>query len=269
MRFLLNRFQRYLAEIAFALRVGASLKDKFALVFWTLAFHAKLGKEQTLEASVRVGELTPHLRMRAGGGDLFVFYEMLMDDVYGVPPHLLTRKPEFILDLGANVGLAALAFAAHFPQAKIVCVEPHPETAALLRHNLACLGDRAGVVEAAVSGEPGTMRLNLAAGHYNASLVRRSDAGVEVRTTTVEQVMTETGMTRIDILKMDIEGAERLVLTPQPEWLKTVGFLTIELHDGYGFIELARDVATAGLIVEAVGGAQAIAHRKSGRLTER
>lgn len=215
-----------------------------------------------MEATVHVGDLKSHLRLRVGGGDMFIFYEVLMHGVYAVPAHFLTSAPEFILDLGANVGLASLAMAAQFPQAKITCVEPHPETVTLLRHNLACLSGRVTILEAAVSGESGTMRLNLAAEHYNASLVRNSDSGVEVRTMTVEKVMSETDMDRIDILKMDIEGAERLVLPSQPGWLKTVGFLTVELHDGYGFIELARDVEKAGLQIESVGVAQAIAFRK-------
>lgn len=260
---ILHRLQRYLAEGIFALRVGASFKDKFALIFWTLAFHAKLGKEHVLETTVYVGELMPHLRLRVSGGDLFIFYEVLMDGVYTVPPHLLTSKPEFILDLGANVGLSALAMAAQFPQARIICVEPHPETVKLLRHNLACLGDRATVIEAAVSSEPGTMRLNLAAEHYNASLVRSSNQGVDVRTMTVEQVMTDTGMERIDVLKMDIEGAEKHILPPQPEWLKTVDFMMAELHDGYSFDDMTRDVANAGLTVKGMGVAQATAHRQA------
>jgi len=182
--------------------------------------------------------------------------------VYAVPPQFIERKPEFILDLGANVGLAALFFAARFPEAKIVCVEPQPETASLLRHNLSCLGDRARVVEAAVANEAGTMRLYLADEHYCASLMQSSNLGIAVRTVTVDEVMTESGLTRIDILKMDIEGAEKLVLAAQPEWLRSVEILLIEMHYGYGFIELRRDVTSAGLIVEPCGVAQAIAHRR-------
>lgn len=258
---LLNRLGRYANEAAFAWHLGASLQDKLTLVFWTLAFHAKQGQGQTIEAAVRIGGLTPSLRLRVGGGDLFILYEVLMDGVYAVPTTHLHRETLVIVDLGANVGIAALAMAAQFPQARIVCVEPHPETAALLRHNLACLGDRAVAIEAAVSGEPGIMRLNLAAEHYNASLVRSSGAGVDVRCKTLDDVMTETGISQIDILKMDIEGAEKWILPSQPRWLESIGFLTVELHDGYGFDALARDLAPAGLIVESLGFAQAIAHR--------
>jgi len=258
---LLNRLGRYVNEAAFAWRLGASLPDKLTLIFWTLVFHAKRGQGQTIEVTVRIGDLTPRLRLRVGGGDLFILYEILMDGVYAVPTAHLHRETSVIVDLGANVGIAALTMAAQFPQARIVCVEPHPETAAILRHNLACLGDRVVTIEAAVSGEPGIMRLTFAAEHYNASLVRGSGAGVDVRCMTVEQVMTDTGVSRIDILKMDIEGAEKLILPSQPRWLESVGFLTVELHDGYGFDALARDVGSAGLIVEPLGVAQAIAHR--------
>lgn len=256
-----NRLRRYLKEVGYALRVGVTLKDKFALAFWTLAFHARLGGGQTMEAAVRIGGLTPRLRLRVGGGDLFILYEILMDGVYNVPVARLLGEPKIIVDLGANVGIAALAMAAQFPKARVVCVEPHPETAALLRYNLACLGDRANAIEAAVSGEPGIIRLNLATEHYNASVVLNSANGVNVRAMTIEQVMVETGICQIDILKMDIEGAEKLILPAQPHWLQSVGFLTVELHHGYSFADFARDLAPARLVVEHVGVAQAIAHR--------
>ena len=258
---LLTRPFVYAGELGFCLRVGATFPDKIRLALATLAFHLRAGRGRVVRARVRYEGHTADLRLRCDGGDVFIFHEVLMSRVYHVSPDWLRSEPRVIVDLGANVGLAALALAAQFPNARLVCVEPHPATANLLRHNRACLGSRAQVLEAAVSNTPGKMRLNLAAEHYNASLVRGGNEGIEVDTITMEDVMARAGITTIDVLKMDIEGAEKLILPARPVWLKQVGLLLAELHDGYGFAELERDVAGAGLRVVRAGVAQAVATR--------
>jgi hypothetical protein len=53
-------------------------------------------------------------------------------------------------------------------------------------------------------------------------------------------------------------GPEGRVLAVEPD---PANLVSLELHDGYGFDALARDVGSAGLIVEPLGVAQAIAHR--------
>ena len=264
MTFLGKLFTRpfvYARELWFCLSVGVTPSDKLRLALATLAFHLRAGRGRVVTAQIRYGSLTADLRLRCDGGDMFIFHEVLHGRVYQVSPQWLDGEPRVIVDLGANVGLATLALAAQFPNARLICVESHPETAALLRHNLAGLGARARVFEAAVSDTNGRMRLAIAAEHCNASLVRGGIGGIEVETITMEQIIAQAGIETIDVLKMDIEGGEKLILPGQPEWLKRVGVLLAELHDGYGFSELERDVSVAGLRVLRVGSAQAVATR--------
>jgi hypothetical protein len=49
---------------------------------------------------------------------------------------------------------------------------------------------------------------------------------------------------RIDILKVNIEGAEREMFADAPDWLSKVGCVLIELHNGYSFHEFRADVAS-------------------------
>ena len=135
-----------------------------------------------------------------------------------------------IVDLGANIGLTALSLKARYPQARVVCVEPHPENASLLRHNLQCLGDSATIMEAAVSNTTGAIQLALATEHYNASTVRTEAKTVTVSALTMEEIMRHADISTIDILKMDIEGAELLILEGRPAWLQKVHLLLAELH---------------------------------------
>ena len=59
------------------------------------------------------------------------------------------------------------------------------------------------------------------------------DAG-PIRCVSVSGVMRQMGWDRIDLLKMDIEGAEREVFGPgAQEWIHKVGVLVVELHEGF------------------------------------
>lgn len=226
-----SRARIYLEELIFCFHVGVSLRDKLALMLesaWFHLHHNRAGK--MLEAQVKVGGLQPSLRMRRYGGDIFIFHEVLRCGVYDFPCDVLNAEPKVVVDLGANIGLSALQLASRFPGARLVCVEPHPENAQLLRHNLACLGDRARVVEVAVADRAGKIGLSLEAEHYNASLVRDGTEVVEVAALTMNDVMQISGITEIDLLKMDIEGAEYLILKSRPEWLSHVTLLLAELH---------------------------------------
>ena len=249
-------FQRplcYLAEFRFCLRIGMTWRDKLALVLETLFFHIKHNRPGGLvEAHIKLSTQTVPLRLRTYGGDIFILHEVLNERVYQLEPRWLPAPPKIIVDLGANLGLTALMFADQYPEARIVCVEPHPENAALLRHNLRCLGARAMVLEAAVADQSGTMCLSLATEHYNASLMREGPHGVEVRTLTMDDLCKEMGIDKIDVLKMDIEGAEKLILANQPAWLRKVDVLLAELH-GWHQDQMVRDIENAGLHVRLQG----------------
>ncbi|MES2597870.1 MAG: FkbM family methyltransferase [Verrucomicrobiota bacterium] len=258
-----SRLGVYLSEFAHCLRIGVTLRDKLLLLRETVWFHLHHNRPGlVLEARVKIGKLHPLLRMRRYGGDTFIFHEVLRCGVYDFPESRLGAKPQVVVDLGANIGLATLSIVSRFPGARAVCVEPHPENAQLLRHNLQCLGDRAMVIEAAVSDHSGYMDLAMAAEHYNASLVRGGSEIVRVKALTMEEVMSEAGITTIDVLKMDIEGAELALLENRPQWLEKVRLILAELH-GPRQKEMIGWISEAGFEVRC-DGSQITAWRKCG-----
>lgn len=230
---LLTRPLVYLAEAGFCFRTGVRLRDKLALLFETAWFHIRHNRPgRTLEAAVHIGPIHPHLKLRRYGGDIFIFHEVLRCGVYDFPTAILqgTGEVRVIVDLGAHIGLTTLKLKSRYPQARVVCVEPHPENAELLRHNLQCLGDSATILEAAVSNTTEAIQLVLATEHYNASLVRTGGEAVTVSALTMDDIMRRAGIDAIDVLKMDIEGAELPILEGRPAWLKKVRVLLAELH---------------------------------------
>ncbi len=115
-----------------------------------------------------------------------------------------------ILDVGANIGLTALILAAIRPAARIAAFEPIAQNASLLERNLRenNLADRCTVVRAAVGEAPGTTTM-IADGPW--SLV--AAAGPAVPVITLDSwCAANLPETRIDLIKIDVEGYEPNVL---------------------------------------------------------
>jgi FkbM family methyltransferase len=137
-----------------------------------------------------------------------------------------------IVDLGANVGFATVALAARHPGARFVCVEPDASSRALLARNLHLNGVDAVVLAAAVVGTPG--RYAVAPGRAPASnRVHASPAGA-VEGITVAEVLARGGLDTVDLLKVDIEGAEAEVFAGAAEWASRVQAVIAELHEPFG-----------------------------------
>jgi FkbM family methyltransferase len=140
-------------------------------------------------------------------GELQVMRDIVLEQEYALP----VADPRTILDLGANIGLASAWFRAHYPAARIVAVEPDPDTFAKLERNLG--GDEAiTLVQAAVGRESGELELYRPAGYSIASSVSGSHAdggsSTRVRACTIDELCAEHGLEGLDLLKLDVEGAE-------------------------------------------------------------
>lgn len=124
------------------------------------------------------------------------------------------------IDIGANIGAYSLFVAAQAKSgARILAVEPQPEIFARLAYNIAL--NPFGSIKAvacALADKPGEVTLFLDQGNRGESSVRilRSTAGVAVRVpaTTLHALAVSEGYERIDAVKLDVEGAEDLILEP-------------------------------------------------------
>jgi FkbM family methyltransferase len=136
-----------------------------------------------------------------------------------------------IVDAGANVGAASVFLLDLFPQARLVAIEPAAGNLAVLEKNLAHYGNRATVVRGAVW--PSATKLEIDRGYRDGldwSIRVRPGEG-EVEGITVPQLMERQRLDPIDLLKIDIEGAERELFAGDTSWLPCVRHLCIELHD--------------------------------------
>ncbi len=118
---------------------------------------------------------------------------------------------QVLCDIGANCGVYALTTRAA-SKARVVAIEPNPTMRQRLAANMALNGlDGISVVAAAVGDQPG--RLKLAMGSRwdfgQASLIARpNSAGFEVEVRPLADILRDQGLTRVDAIKIDVEGFE-------------------------------------------------------------
>jgi len=130
-----------------------------------------------------------------------------------------TSKRPFIIDCGANIGLASMYFAYLYPDAEIVAFEPGEEAFARLERNVKNNPILKNVIvhNVAASYEAGFAeffenRTSAGGSTLNASIADSKEAAIfksiRVRTIPLSSLITK----EVDLLKMDIEGGELVVL---------------------------------------------------------
>jgi len=130
-------------------------------------------------------------------------------------------KPDAVfLDIGANIGAYALFVAACTgPRAKILAVEPQPDVFDRLIYNIG--QNPFGTVKAvdcAVADKAGELTLFIDPRNRGESSVKivgtNQGASIRVPAVTLLGLCRSEGITRIDAVKLDVEGAEDLILEP-------------------------------------------------------
>lgn len=185
---------------------------------------------------------------RPATSDPLAIYQVLLrrggKAEYYLPPNL---QPAVILDIGSNIGTSILFFREQFPAAQIYGFEPHPETFRVLEKN--------------VDGLPGIQVFNYGLGAANAEVSVPFDGADFSRFTPANiaggdwsgplsptacrirhagEVIEELGLSNVDLIKIDCEGAEFDVLRALPaELLQHCKWIVGELHDASAFQVLA------------------------------
>ncbi len=164
----------------------------------------------------------------------------LVSDMYARHFHLIPKdKLLNVLDLGANGGGFLLSMHCHgFRFGTLACVEMNPATFGRLHFNVSqnIPAAHARLINAAVCQTDGKMLVNLGKGGTNESIHQAQAAhgkkATAIVTRSFDSVVSECfGEAKIDVCKMDIEGAEfDVVFSGAAEFLKNVRLLLIEVH---------------------------------------
>jgi FkbM family methyltransferase len=140
---------------------------------------------------------------------------------------VLDAVPDFVVDAGAHIGLASAFFASRFPGVHLFSIEPDDGNFRVLSKNLQRFPN-VTVFQGGLWGEKSRLRI---ANKDDRCWSYTLETGGEIPGITVDDILVSTGRNEIDVLKMDIEGAEQEVLATSKSWIHRVNAILIELHD--------------------------------------
>ncbi len=233
MRGLVDRLlYRYRLTIAVA-RFGARPRDRARLAAFMVAMPLlkRLGRTWPTQHQLRLGDDIVGWEAD-NDADLAIIEEVFGRRVYDLPD---TLAPEVVVDLGAHVGATVFFFAIRFPKARILAIEPDPVNFAKLRRNVGFI-PQVTLVNTAVTEQDGTIPF-YSAGQldgWKSSSTRpatRWQRAIDVRSTRLDHLLAEAGIETVDLLKIDIEGAEYDVLKSFAG-LRSVRTIVGEVHPG-------------------------------------
>ena len=142
-----------------------------------------------------------------------------------------------IVDIGANVGASVLFWKSCYPDAQVHCFEPIPSNFEVLKLNCAKLVDVTPHNEAMgdENGEIDFVHSPAAGNEGGWSIFQRGARGNEQKVTIPIRNscdrLTQLGIDRVDILKVDTEGAERMIINGLgQDLLSRTQYICGELH---------------------------------------
>jgi FkbM family methyltransferase len=174
--------------------------------------------------------------LRENNSDLMTFTEIIDWGVYR-PAVASLPNVKTVIDLGANVGLASLYLAAAWPECRIVAVEPNRSTFDVLTRNLAALvqSGRCEVLNAAIWSRETILAADSSIPSDKFNWFKVQETASTPASDTCEGVsmtalMQRFGVSHIDLLKVDIEGAETELFSGDLSWLARTDAIAIEFH---------------------------------------
>lgn len=197
---------------------------------WRVGISLFLQAEFFKFQKIRMAHYPRPVYLRPSTSDIKVFREVFL---FGLYTFKLKSSPRVIVDAGANVGLSSIFFSERFPGATVYAIEPEVTNFAALKRN----------VEGYFKIKP----IQTALWHHDA-ILKVTDPMENHWAFTVEECKENDpasfpaisissfidlhGIETIDLLKLDIEGAEREVFSDNYDyWLSRTKGIVVELHD--------------------------------------
>lgn len=165
-------------------------------------------------------------------------YDVYSNGEYEVLRKLKAFSPQVIIDGGANLGHYSLMVQQVLPGCRVFAFEPVPETFARLQHNLTPY-PRLQPIPQGLYAHTGPQRIHLYPSHTHASVydiqgVKYQPQGqVEIQLLRGDEFMQQQQIQRIDLLKIDVEGAEYEVLQGFRQALSEGRITAVQFEYGY------------------------------------
>jgi len=206
--------------------------------FSILKKHLSFGEAASIYLKMKTGnwnnfnlkKLKYSFSFRNNPFDFATFEEVILKEDYNLT---INFNPSTIIDGGANIGLTSVFFANKYPNADIVAVEPEEGNFEMLKKNTKNYG-RISLIRSGIWSHSAILSvIDEGKGNNSFTVAEILSPKVDsINAISIYDIMQERSWDTIDILKLDIEGAEKNVFEKNFEqWLPRVKILIIEFHD--------------------------------------
>ncbi|PCH91397.1 MAG: hypothetical protein COB85_09150 [Bacteroidetes bacterium] len=182
--------------------------------------------------------------IRKNTSDHLVFTQVLINNEYKslidiVSNNQKAESVKYIIDAGSNIGLTSLYFTSYYDEAKIIALEPDEHNFKVLQDNIK-LNDLKNIVtiNAALwnnNNDELTIDKSFRDGReWSRAVIPGNVNDSNIQLLTIMDIINKYSWPYIDIMKMDIEGAEKFIFQDPEQvrqFLSKIKFLAIEIHD--------------------------------------
>ena len=174
--------------------------------------------------AVQFKNLVHPIFLRPGTRDAATVMNNIIREEYG---QVKARKEStWMIDAGAYIGDTAAYFLSNYPGLNVIALEPGEESHTMAARNLKDYGSRSILLKKGLYSADQVCRFD---GNNTGAGI--SGSGYEIKCISLPTLIQIYSIPRIDILKMDIEGAEEQVFLENPaSWLRLTDLLLIEIH---------------------------------------
>lgn len=207
-----NKFYNYLANIGINKRIKNKIKNSKEIILSLKNINTDVNDKEDIEIDFKDG-----YKIICPKKNIPALIETCINEDY-------TRKfyniesGDIVFDIGANVGSFSI-FAAK-KGAKVIAFEPDPYNLRYIKKNISInnLEDLVIIYPFAVSNIEGVANLSINDNHACGSIFDKTNMEkiLEVNTITIDKVVEELKIDKINFLKIDVEGAEYLILKSIP-----------------------------------------------------
>ncbi len=224
--------------------LGATPLQKLRLLFWCVYWFVAESRTWLPHPSARIRiriEGVVRSVWLCGIGDVWVLNDVLVQREYD---HGEAQPCETIIDLGSNVGISTLFLALRYTSAHVYAVEPNPQLRARLAYNLAGLAN-VSLHHLALAEHDGEAVLHIGSNSAHSSLfsVPNAATNVTVETVSPDSLLARLQLSQVDLVKFDIEGAERFIFSAAFKAFNRVRRYMGEMH--YDLMPVTREAVQA------------------------
>jgi len=209
-----RRVARLLTRVGITVVTARSLRGKWTALDASVSSTLALLGFPRRPRIVRLVMPRVTINVNTARRDLVGYWEIWLERESEPTSTFRAAAGDTIVDVGANVGFYALKRALDSENARVIAIEPDPQTFDLLQRNIRDNhADNVECLNLAVSDAEGELWFLSDHVSLNSRVVSQREPGaVAVAATTLDALVGQLDLTRIDFLKIDTEGHELAVL---------------------------------------------------------